>query len=157
MNYATESLLVNPAGAAPLTRADVWAGLAHKAEHADEIVPVITRCVVLCRIDEHQFDRQIEIAGELIIERVTLEPMRRVVFTRLSGPELGVIENVIDDDDESGLTVRFSFGLVPMGGTASLAERVFSAAEATAGYARAIEATLAATRRMLASGGSTTR
>ena len=138
---------VNEPGQPTLTRSDVWRGLVMKADNALPFVPAMTHCKVLNREGENVFVREIEFRGERCRERVTLTPQQRVKFERLDGSVLGTILNEIEDDAE-GLGLRFSFGLTLAG------EADGSPAEATYGaivekdYLKAVDATLAAIRKM---------
>lgn len=148
MFTVSRALPVNPPGEqTALSRSEVWHGLELKANNALPFVPSITHCVVTERESEHRFVREIEFRGERSHERVTLEPERRVTFERLDGSVGGHILNEIEDTDD-GLSLRFTYSLeiegVPAG---SDAEREY-AAGMEADYLKAVEATLAAMRRV---------
>src|SRR5258705_1681173 len=148
MIYVTNAVPVNEPGEPALVRADVWAGLEKKANNALPFVPAMTQCEVLERRGDLEFDREIEFRGQRFTERITLEPESRVTFTRLAGNVLGTIANEIEEDESGELSLRFSFALVLKGvepGSAAEAEY----AEGMKGdYLKAVEATLAAIRRV---------
>lgn len=148
MIYVTSAQPVNVPSEPVLSRSDVWRGLVMKADNALPFVPAITHCVVLKRLGEHAFDREIDFRGDRFVERITLEPEERVTFTRLEGPVLGTIANEIQEDEDGTLSLRFSFALVVQGlAGGSDAEKEY--AEGMKGdYLRAVEATLAAMRRI---------
>ena len=147
MIYVTNTIPVNEEGQPRLTRADVWAGLDRKANNALPFVPAMTECEVLERRGELEFDREIEFRGQRFIERITLEPEHRVTFTRIAGDVLGTIANEIEE--ESGaLSLRFSFALVLKGVVPGSAEEVKYAEGMKVDYLKAVEATLAAIRRV---------
>jgi hypothetical protein len=143
------SVPVNPPGQTPtLTRAELWRGLALKADNALSFVPAITYCQVIERDSPTTFVREIELKGDRMLERVTLEPETRVRFERLSGPVLGTIDNVIDEDAHGELSLRFTFELEVTGLVAgSAAERDYAAAIEPS-HLGAVDATLAAIRRL---------
>ncbi|MEV0031936.1 SRPBCC family protein [Nocardia sp. NPDC050793] len=147
MIYVTHRLPVNEAGEPTLDRSAVWQGLVMKANNALPFVPIMTHCVVTALIDDETFDREIELFGDRYIERISLQPERRVVFTRLSGPVLGTISNDIEED-EGALFLRFSFALVLESAQSGSPEESAYADETTKHYIAAVGATLNAMRRV---------
>jgi hypothetical protein len=148
MIYVTNAIAVNEAGQPKLTRADVWAGLERKANNALPFVPAMTECEVLERRSEREFDREIEFRGQRFVERITLEPERRVTFTRIAGDVLGTIANEIEEDEAGALSLRFSFALVLKGVAPGSAEEATYAEGMKVDYLKAVEATLTAIRRV---------
>ena len=149
MIYVSHQLPVNEPDQPTLTRADVWDGLVLKANNALPFVPAMTECEVVARHSDTVFDRDIEFRGQRFTERITLQAPHRVVFTRIAGPVLGTIANEIEgDDDELGL--RFSFALTVAGVLGGSAEESDYAAGMTGDYLKAVAATLAAVRRVVA-------
>ncbi|MGV9817545.1 SRPBCC family protein [Nocardia xishanensis] len=147
MIYVTHRLPVNEPGEPALDRAAVWQGLVMKANNALPFVPTMTHCEVTARLDSETFEREMELFGDRYLERVTLQPQRRVVFTRLSGPVLGTIAN--DIEEEAGeLFLRFSFALVLDGAQSGSPEESAYAEETTTRYIAAVGATLGAMRRV---------
>jgi hypothetical protein len=146
--YVSKTLPVNEAGALPVDRDQVWDGLVQKASNALPFVPAMTHCEVLEQLDEGSFDREIELRGQRLVERVVLEPKVRVSFTRIRGDVLGVIANEIEEDGDGALNLRFSYALVLKGvAPGSDAEREY--ADGMAGdYLSALQATLNAIRRV---------
>lgn len=138
---------VNAPGQPALTRADVWKGLVMKADNALPFVPAMTHCQVLEREGENVFVREIEFRGERCRERVTLMPQQRVKFERLDGSVLGTILNEIEDDAE-GLGLRFSFSLSLAGVMDGSPAEVEYGKVVEKDYLKAVDATLAAIRRM---------
>jgi hypothetical protein len=143
-------LPVNPPAVTPrLTRADVWHGLELKANNALPFVPSISYCVVTERTSDTQFVREIEFRGERSHERVTLEPQERVTFERLDGSVSGRILNEIEEAD-GDLALRFTYALEIVGIPAGSEQEREYAAGMEADYLKAVEATLAAVRRIAA-------
>jgi hypothetical protein len=148
MIFLTHRLPVNVPGEPHLDRAAVWRGLVRKANNALPFVASMSSCEVLERRGETSFDREIETrSGRKHTERVTLEPSHRVLFTRIAGPILGVIANEIEGPDDD-LHLRFSFAIVMPGVESNTSTEREYANSLTAEYQRAIEATLAAMRRI---------
>jgi|GEM_PF-10114 len=143
------TILVNPTEApSRLSRAEVWAGLVLKADNALPFVPAMTYCQVVERDSPTQFVREIEFRGDRMRELVILEPKRAVTFTRLSGPVLGTIQNLIDEDDTGELHLRFTFELEVSGVAPGSPEELEYAAAMQKAYFVAVDATLAAIRKM---------
>ena len=150
MIKVSKRIPVNEPGQPTLTRSDVWQGLVMKADNGLPFVPAMTHCHVVKREGDNVFVREIEFRGERCHERVTLTPQERVKFERLDGSVLGTILNEIEDDAD-GLGLRFSFGLTLAG------EKDGSPAEVEYGkivekdYLKAVDATLAAIRKIKSS------
>jgi Domain of unknown function (DUF1857) len=149
MIYVTHQLPVNADGQPRLDRAAVWDGLVLKAGNALPFVPSMTFCEVTQRYGDTVFDRDIEFRGDRFTERITLEAPHRVVFTRIAGPVLGTIANEIEGPDDD-LRLRFSFALVVSGVEGGSAGEREYADSMTGDYLKAVEATLAAIRRIAA-------
>jgi hypothetical protein len=142
------SLPVNPPGTgSPITRAEVWQGLVLKADNALPFVPQMTACNVVERETATRFVRDIELRGDKMRERVELFPLERVRFTRLAGPVLGTIDNYIDEDHD-GLRLRFAFALELVGASPGGPEERDYAARMETAYLGAVDATLAAIRKL---------
>jgi acetylaranotin biosynthesis cluster protein L len=148
MIYVTNAVPVNESGEPALTRGDVWAGLEKKALNALPFVPAMTHCEVLDRRGDREFDREIEFRGQRFTERITLEPESRVTFTRIAGDVLGTIANEIEEDESGDLSLRFSFALLLKGVEPGSAEEAEYAEGMKGDYLKAVEATLAAIRRV---------
>ncbi|HWV43122.1 AtaL-like protein [Pseudorhodoplanes sp.] len=138
---------VNEPGQPVLTRSDVWKGLVMKADNALPFVPAMTHCKVLNRESDMVFVREIEFRGERCRERITLVPEQRVEFVRLDGSVLGTILNLIEED-ESGLGLRFSFKLKLAGVEDGSPEEIEYGKVVEKDYLKAVDATLAAIRKM---------
>lgn len=151
MFTVSRALPVNPPGTAQeaLTRAQVWQGLDAKAHNALPFVPSISYCVVTEQVSDTEFVREIEFRGERCHERVRLEPERRVTFTRLDGSVSGHIVNEIEDGAD-GLQLRFTYTLELDGIPADSQQERDYAAGMEADYLKALDATLAAVRRVAA-------
>jgi hypothetical protein len=147
MIHVSHSLPVNEPGEPVLDRDAVWDGLVLKANNALPYVPAMTRCEVTSRIDDLTFDRDIELFGDDYSERISLQPKRRVVFTRLAGPVLGTIVNDIEDVDGE-LRLRFTFALVLEDAASGSAEEQAYADKTTSQYLAAVAGTLGAMRRV---------
>lgn len=149
MIYVTRSLAVNQVGEPRLVLAQVWDGLVLKANNALPFVPAMTECKVTGRIDDNTFERDIIFRGAPFSERITLQPDRRVVFTRTAGPVLGTIVNEIEGD-ANDLSLRFSFAVVVMNIDPGSSEEQAYAEDMTEDYLKAVDATLMAMRRLAA-------
>jgi hypothetical protein len=143
------SLPVNPSGTrSVVSRADVWRGLVLKSDNALPFVPSMTFCEVIHRESPTTFVREIELRGERMKERVTLDPERQVTFERLEGSVMGTIRNFIDEDAEGQLRLRFSFELEVTGLAAGSAGEKDYAATMEKTYLGAVDATLTAIRKL---------
>lgn len=140
---------VNEPGQPVLTRSDVWKGLVMKADNALPFVPAMTHCQVLNRESPTVFVREIEFRGERCRERITLMPQERVRFERLDGSVLGTINNLIEEDAD-GLGLCFAFSLKLAGVPDGSPEEVEYGKIVEKDYLRAVDATLAAIRKMKA-------
>lgn len=147
MIHVSHSIPINEPGHPVLDRDAVWDGLVLKANNALPFVPAMTHCEVVDRIDDLTFDRRIELFGDQYVERISLQPKRRVVFTRLSGPVLGTIVNDIEDVDGE-LNLRFTFALVLENAESGSADEQAYADETTSQYFAAVAGTLAAMRKV---------
>jgi hypothetical protein len=77
----------------------IWDGLLRKAENPVPFIPAITGCTVLERHPDGSLTREIVIGErDRQRERVTFEPMRRIVFEQLTDPNLSAIVNEIGQD-----------------------------------------------------------
>jgi hypothetical protein len=140
---------VNEPGQPVLTRSDVWKGLVMKADNALPFVPAMTYCQVLYRESDTVFVREIEFRGERCRERITLTPQERVRFDRLDGSVLGTINNLIEEDAD-GLGLRFAFSLTLAGVEDGSPEEIEYGKIVEKDYLRAVDATLAAIRKIKA-------
>jgi hypothetical protein len=147
MIEVSKRIPVNEPGQPVLTRSDVWKGLVMKADNALPFVPAMTHCKVLNRESDRVFVREIEFRGERCRERITLVPEQRVEFVRLDGSVLGTIHNLIEED-ENGLGLRFSFKLQLAGVPDGSPEEVEYGKIVEKDYLKAVDATLAAIRKM---------
>ena len=134
-NYAA-TLVVNPPGSLALTREQLWRGLEQKAENPLDFVPGMASCEVVLR-------------GDRLRERITFTPMIQVHFQRVGIP--GWIANIVSES-EAGLLLTFAFSVSFVGidvGTPleqEMGERMWQ------NYRKAVETTLAATRRRVTEG-----
>jgi len=105
------SINVNPVGVSPvLTRDEVWAGLASKAENAVPFVVGMTRCEIAERLPQG-FWRNVEYNGQSLRERVTLTAPVQVLFEREPHtPDAGWITNVISNHGDD-LILTFTFAV----------------------------------------------
>ena len=147
MIEVSKRIPVNEPGQPVLTRSDVWKGLVMKADNALPFVPAMTHCQVLNRESDKVFVREIEFRGERCRERITLQPEERVTFVRLDGSVLGTILNIIEEDKD-GLGLRFSFSLKLDGVKDGSPEEVEYGKIVEKDYLKAVDATLAAIRKM---------
>jgi hypothetical protein len=144
----SKAIPVNEPGMPHLTRSDVFAGLKMKADNALPFVPAITECEVIERRSSLQFVRDISLRDQRLRELVTLEPETRVTFERLAGPVMGTILNEIEADADGTLRLRFSFNLDLEGVAAGSADEQNYAQTMEADYMKAVDATLAAIRKI---------
>jgi hypothetical protein len=150
MIEVSKRIPVNEPGQPVLTRSDVWKGLVMKADNALPFVPAMTHCQVLNRESDKVFVREIEFRGERCRERITLQPEERVTFVRLDGSVLGTILNIIEEDKD-GLGLRFSFSLKLDGVKDGSPEEIEYGKIVEKDYLKAVDATLAAIRKMKSS------
>ena len=155
MIYSTATVLVNPAGEAPLTRAQAWAGLVRKARDAREFLPpnLCTRCDVVAESASH-FVRDATIAGADLREIIVLDAQQKVSFFQASGPREGVIVNELFEDEAGALQLRFYCytglrGKAPFGPEEQAEQAQF---DSDKGYRAALLSTLKRTRELLAEG-----
>jgi ketosteroid isomerase-like protein len=138
---------VNEPGQPLLTRQDVWQGLVLKADNALPFVPAMTHCQVISREGPNVLVREIEFRGQRCHERVTLTPEQNVRFERLDGTVLGTINNDIEEDS-TGLGLRFSFELRLAGEDPGSPAEVDYGQVVEKDYLKAVDATLAAIRKL---------
>ena len=149
MMFVSHRLPANDGGPVVIDRPALWEGLVMKANDALPFVPAMASCTVTQRLSETVFDRDIELRGQPHSERVTLEEPHRVVFTRTAGSVLGTIANEIEEEGGE-LFLRFSFALVITGTEGGSPEEREYAEGMTADYLGAVDATLAAVRKVVA-------
>ena len=148
MIFVSHALPVNVPDEPRLGQQQVWDGLVLKANNALPFVPAMTYCEVTRRHSDTVFDRDIDFRGQRFTERITLEAPYRVTFTRIAGPVLGTIANVVESTDDGDLALRFSFALVVTGVAGGSAEEQAYADSMTGDYLQAVAATLNAMRRL---------
>lgn len=155
MISSTATVPVNPEGAAPLTRAQAWAGLELKARDARLFLPpgLCTRCDVVEESTSH-FVREATIAGLDLREIITLEPGSKVTFFQATGPREGAIVNELFEDDNGALQLRFYCFIGLRGKTPGGPEEQAEQAQFDSdnGYKAALLSTLKRTRELLAEG-----
>lgn len=150
----TRAIPVNDKGNADLpvlNRDQVWRGLELKAENALPFVPKMTECNTFERGDNYLL-RDIVFRGDPARERVTFFPKEMVQFERLSGKTLGTIKNVIEEDADGNLFLRFTFSLEKEGIVPGSAEEQEHAKQMEGDYLGAVQATLNAIRRWVKEG-----
>lgn len=148
MIFVSHARPANEPGAPTLDRSAIWDGLVRKANNALPFVPSMSHCEVTNRVSPTSFDREIDFRGDRFTERITLEAPHRVTFTRTAGPVLGTIVNEIEEDESGALQLRFSFALVVTGAPGGSPAEEQYANTMTADYLKAVDATLAAMRRI---------
>ncbi|APO75679.1 cyclase/dehydrase START-like domain-containing protein [Rhizobium etli 8C-3] len=155
MIYSTATVPVNPAGEAPLTRAQAWKGLELKARDARSFLApgLCTRCEVIEESTAH-FLREATIGGNDLREIVTLEHESRITFFQAAGPREGAIINELYEDEDGAPQLRFYcyMGLRAKqpNGREEQTEQAQLASEH--GYKAALLSTLKRTRELLAEG-----
>jgi hypothetical protein len=155
MIYSTATLPVNPEGATPLTRAQVWTGLVRKALDARLFLPpnLCTRCEVVEESATH-IVREATIAGDDLREIITFEPEQKITFFQATGPREGAIVNELFEDEVGALQLRFYCytglrGKKPFGPEEQAEQALF---DSDKGYKAALLSTLKRTRELLAEG-----
>ncbi|KYH00796.1 AtaL-like protein [Bradyrhizobium sp. DOA1] len=155
MIYSTATVLVNPEGEAPLTRAQIWQGLVLKARDARLFLPpkLCTRCEVVEESATH-IVREATIAGDDLREIISFEPEHKVTFFQAAGPREGAIINELFEDETGALQLRFYCytglrGKSPFGPEEQAEQAKFDSDE---GYRAALLSTLKRTRELLAEG-----
>jgi len=108
MIYSAATLPVNPPGEEPLTREQLWNGLALKARDARLFLPpgFCTKCEILHEGDGF-FVRRVTIRDNDLTEIVTFEPTTKISFHQFKGPREGVIVNEVLEQDDGSLHLRF--------------------------------------------------
>jgi hypothetical protein len=160
MIYSTATVPVNPEGASPLTRSQVWKGLVLKARDARLFLPpgLCTRCEVVEESASH-IVREATIAGDELREIIAFEPDNKLSFFQASGPREGVIVNQLFEDEAGALQLRFYCylglrGKQP-GGPEEQAEQAMM--DSDKGYRSALLSTLKRTRELRAKASSELR
>jgi hypothetical protein len=155
MIYSIATVSVNPEGATPLTRAQVWKGLVLKARDARLFLPpnLCTRCEVVEEGATH-IVREATIAGDDLREIITFEPEKKVTFFQVSGPREGAIINELFEDDAGALQLKFYCytglrGKTPFGPEEQAEQTQF---DSDTGYEAALLSTLKRTRELVAEG-----
>lgn len=155
MIYSTATVPVNPEGATPLTRAQVWKGLVLKARDARLFLPpkLCTRCEVVEESATH-IVREATIGADDLREIIAFEPEKKVTFFQVTGPREGAIINEIVEDTAGALHLRFYCltglrGKTPFG-PEEQAEQAWM--DSDKGYHTALLSTLKRTRELLAVG-----
>jgi hypothetical protein len=155
MIYSTATVPVNPAGEAALTRAQVWAGLVHKARDARSFLPpgLCTKCDVTEESATH-IVREATIGGADLREIISFENQAKVSFFQVTGPREGVIVNELFEDEAGALQLKFYCytglrGKEP-GGLEEQAEQAWM--DSDKGYKTALLSTLKRTRELVAAG-----
>ena len=155
MIYSTATVSVNPEGATPLTRAQVWKGLVLKARDARLFLPpdLCTRCEVVEESAMH-IVRDATIAGDDLREIIAFEPETKVTFFQATGPREGAIINELFEDDAGALQLRFYRytglrGKKPFGPEEQAEQAQF---DGDKGYKAALLSTLRRTRELIAEG-----
>ncbi|ANB75005.1 hypothetical protein AYM40_21485 [Paraburkholderia phytofirmans OLGA172] len=144
MISVSRKLEVNPADGSAgikLNRQQVWVGLVRKAENAVPYVEAITSCVVVQQQPERLI-REVVLHGETLQELILFFPEERVEFVRLSGQAKGLIKNIIEEDPDGTLHLRFTFDMVLEGVEPGSEKEKEFAAGMEAAYLDAVRTTL---------------
>jgi hypothetical protein len=155
MIYSTATVPVNPEGATPLTRAQVWNGLVLKARDARLFLPpnLCTRCEIVEESGTH-IVREATIAGDDLREIIAFEPQTKVSFFQAAGPREGAIINELFEDAAGALQLKFYCytglrGKTPFGPEEQAEQMQF---DSDTGYKAALLSTLKRTRELVAEG-----
>lgn len=142
MISVSKKLEVNPASETiKLTRDQVWTGLVRKAENAVPYVKAITSCKVVQR-DVDRLIREVVLHGETLQELILFFKNDRVEFVRLSGHAKGLIKNIMEEDANGNIFLRFTFDIVLEGVAPGSAHEQEFAAGMEAAYLDAVRTTL---------------
>jgi hypothetical protein len=145
MIYVSKEVAANAPGHPALSRSEIWKGLVMKADNALPFVPGMAKCDVIERT-ANGLVRDIVFRGEDARERITFYPEKKVVFLRLSGNADGFIVNEILGD--RGVRLRFSFALQLVDAPSDSAKEREFREVMERDYLKAVDATLAAIRKM---------
>ena len=155
MIYSTATVAVNPEGALPLTRAQVWQGLVLKARDASQFLPpgLCTRCEVVEESASH-IVREATIGGADVREIISFEQGEKVSFFQAAGPREGVIVNQLFEDEAGALQLKFYCytglrGKAPNGPEERAEQELM---DSDKGYKTALLSTLQRTRALVAEG-----
>ncbi len=153
MIYSTATLPVNAPGQTPLTRAQVWEGLVHKARDARLFFPPneCTRCEIVEESAPHLV-REATILGDDLTEIITFDAETKITFFQAQSPREGAIINELFEDENGELQLRFYcyLGLrdkLPNGPEEQAAQAWM---DSDKGFKAAIQSTLKRTRELLA-------
>ena len=104
-------------------------------------VKAITSCKVVQR-DVDRLVREVVLHGETLQELILFFPNDRVEFVRLSGHAKGLIKNIMEEDANGNLFLRFTFDIVLEGVAPGSANEQEFAAGMEAAYLDAVRTTL---------------
>ena len=141
---------LNP-GQPGLTRAELWQALQLKVEDATLFVPGMSYCQVVARGD-NEITREIVYRGDRRRQKVTFLPGEWVRFEHLSGPATGHVMNVIEEDEQGNLHLRFTFEMEVEGLAPGSAEEQAYADRMRDDYLAAVRGTIDAARKLQEAG-----
>ncbi|NPC55911.1 SRPBCC family protein [Caenimonas soli] len=156
MIFSTATVPVNPPGAEPLTRDQLWAGLVLKARDARLFLPpgACTQCEVV--VDNPAFImREAVIMNDPITEIISFVPKTKVSFHQVKSPREGVIVNEILEDSSGELHLKFYaylglLGAAPGSEQEKQAQAMMDSEDR--GYKAALLSTLTRTRALMKDG-----
>ncbi|CAM5463719.1 hypothetical protein ECAE60S_02953 [Eoetvoesiella caeni] len=131
-----------------MTQPQLWRGLEMKAADPLEFVPGMESCKIIEHYDDGLL-REILLRGQRLQERITFTQPITVHFARVGTP--GWIINTISESD-FGLLLTFSFAMAFAGIPSGSEEEQQYGGKMRDNYRRAIETTLATTRRLVKAG-----
>lgn len=96
----------------PLTREQVWNGLVLRAEEPQAFIPHLVSARIVARID-HCVARELDFGSFKVRDRVTLEPMRRIVISTEASDDraAGSLIMTIEEPGAEQLQLRFEYDL----------------------------------------------
>jgi hypothetical protein len=144
MISVSRKLEVNPADGSEkvrLYRQQVWEGLVRKAENAVPYVEAIEKCDIVEQKPDRLI-REVVLHGETLRELILFFPQERVEFVRLSGHAKGQIKNIIEEDADGTLSLRFTFDIVLEGEEPGSKKEAEFAAGMEQAYLDAVRTTL---------------
>lgn len=98
----------------PLSRAQLWRGLAHRVEDPAAFMPGLDACTILERRPNY-VKRELSFGRHRFVDHVHLEPERRIRYdSDLADPHAGSSLTVTIEEPQHGLLwVRFIYDTVP--------------------------------------------
>lgn len=96
----------------PMTREQVWSGLVLRVEQPQTFMPHLVGARIVARTD-HCVARELDFGSFKVRDRVTLEPMKRIVISTEAGEDraAGSLTMTIEEPGAEQLQLRFEYDL----------------------------------------------